>query len=248
MGFDGLAPIAEDEPTVKSISVKTNPTKTTYTHGDSIDLTGGVITVTYEDDTTKEVDMTDPKVSISTGNLADAKVPQVTISYGGKEASFPITVSDPVQLLTVKTPMSKVEYDHGKNFDFSTLQLEATKKSGAKETLTSASAGVTISETAANIASSHFTQLSAEGVVPPSGMQEIIFTYEGKTAKQTVTVNDTISSIAVQNQPTKVIYKRGESLNLSRSKSKSKLAEVETILIYLFQMEVLRYRDMMRQV
>ena len=62
--MDGLAPIAEDEPVVKSISVKTNPTKTTYTHGDSIDLTGGVITVTYEDDTTKDVDTTDAKVSI----------------------------------------------------------------------------------------------------------------------------------------------------------------------------------------
>lgn len=64
LGMEGLAPIEEDEPAVKSIAVKTNPTKTTYTHGDSIDLTGGVITVTYEDNSTKDVDMKDPKVSI----------------------------------------------------------------------------------------------------------------------------------------------------------------------------------------
>lgn len=114
--------------------------------------------------------------------------------------------------------MTKVEYNHGENFELSTLQLEATKKSGAKELLTTSSTGVTTSETAANIASSHFTQTSAEGVVPPSGIQEIIFTYEGKTAKQTVTVNDTISSIAVETQPTKTQYKRGESLNLSGAK------------------------------
>lgn len=213
--MDGLAPVEEATLAVKSIVIKNNPTNTTYTHGDSINLAGGVITVTYEDNSTKDIDMTDPKVSISAGNPADAKTPQVTISYGGKEANFPITVDDPVQSLTVKTPMTKVEYNHGEKFDFLTLQLEATKKSGAKETLSTSSTGVTVSETSANIASSHFTQLSPEGVVPPSGTQEIIFTYEGKTVKQTVTVNDTISSIAVENQPTKTAYKRGETLNLS---------------------------------
>ncbi|MCI9177409.1 MAG: hypothetical protein HFJ28_02275, partial [Clostridia bacterium] len=211
-GTDGMV---EAEKEISSITVKTNPTKTSYEHGEAINLAGGVITVTYSDNSEEDIDMLDPKVSIISGNLADATNNTVMISYGGKQTSFDITVTDPIEKLEVQTPMTNVEYNHNDNFNFAGLQLKATKKSGNTITLGQEHPDVTTSELKANINSNQFTQTSTSGTVPVSGTQKIIFTYEGKTAEQTVIVNDTIDTIEVVNQPTKKVYKYGESLNLA---------------------------------
>ena len=47
---------ATDTKTVTSITIKTQPTKLTYTHGDTFDLTGLVLTLTHDDSTTEDVD------------------------------------------------------------------------------------------------------------------------------------------------------------------------------------------------
>ncbi len=208
---------AEKEKTVSSISVKTNPSKTTYEHDDTINLAGGVLKVTYDDNSTEDISMTDSNVKItkpSTGK-ADVNNQTITISYKGKTTTLKLNVTDPVKSLVVATPMTKVEYNHGETFDFTGLSLKATKKSGATINLTPSSSGVTKSETTANVNSSNFTKTSAEGTVPVSGIQKITFTYEGKTTTQSVAVNDTISSIALTKQPTKTIYKQGENLDLT---------------------------------
>ena len=99
------------EKQIVSIAVKTNPTKTAYDHGDTIDLTGGVIQVTYDDHTTEDIDMTDPAVTIKTGSPADVNDPNVKLEYKGQETTFNITVNDPIQSLSVATPMTQGEYD-----------------------------------------------------------------------------------------------------------------------------------------
>ena len=208
---------AEKEKTVSSISVKTNPSKTTYEHNDEIKLSGGVLKVTYDDNTTEDISMTDSNVKItkpSTGK-ADVNNQTITISYKGKTTTLKLNVTDPVKSLTVTTPMTKVEYNHGETFDFTGLALKATKKSGATISLNDSSSGVTKSETTANVNSANFTKTSAEGTLPVSGIQKITFIYEGQTATQSVAVNDTISSIAITKQPTKVVYKQGENLDLT---------------------------------
>ena len=208
---------AEREKTVSSISVKTNPSKTTYEHGDTINLAGGVLKVTYDDNSIEDISMTDSNVKItkpSTGK-ADVNNQTITISYKEKTTTLKLNVTDPVKSLAVTTPMNKVEYNHGETFDFTGLALKATKKSGATVNLTPSSSGVTKSETTANVNSANFTKTSAEGTVPISGIQKITFTYEGKTTTQSVAVNDTISSIALTKQPTKTVYKQGENLDLT---------------------------------
>ena len=207
----------EKEKSVNSISVKTNPSKTTYEHDDTINLAGGVLKVTYDDNSTEDISMTDSNVKITkpTTGKADVNNQTITISYKGKTTTLKLNVTDPVKSLAVATPMSKVEYNHGETFDFTGLALKATKKSGATINLTPSSSGVTKSETTANVNSANFTKTSAEGTVPVSGIQKITFTYEGKTTTQSVAVNDTISSIALTKQPTKTIYKQGENLDLT---------------------------------
>ena len=208
---------AEKEKTVNSISVKTNPSKTTYEHGDIVNLSGGVLKVTYDDSTTEDISMTDSNVKITkpTTGKADVNNQTITISYKGKTTTLKLNVTDPVKSLAVATPMSKVEYNHGEAFDFTGLALKATKKSGATINLTPSSSGVSKSETTANVNSANFTKTSATGTVPISGIQKITFTYEGKTVTQSVAVNDTISSIILAKQPTKTVYKQGENLDLT---------------------------------
>ena len=205
---------AEPEKEIESIEVTTEPTNTTYNHGDNIDLSGGKITVKYTDQSQTEIDMTDPAVSILSGSPANVNNQKVTLSYKGKTCDFDIQVNDPISSLAVTKPMNDLEYNHGENFDFSGLELTATKLSGATEKLTSESEGVSISETQADVNSLNFTQTSDEGDLPVKGTQKITFTYEGKTASQTVVVNDTIAGIDLISQPNKKVYKYGESLDL----------------------------------
>jgi len=46
---------ATDTKTVTNIAIKTQPTKLNYTHGDTLDLTGLVVTLTHDDNTTEDV-------------------------------------------------------------------------------------------------------------------------------------------------------------------------------------------------
>ncbi len=57
--IDGVSVVAKS---VAGIEVKA-PAKTTYTVGDTLDLTGGVITVKYNNDTSEAVDITSDMVS-----------------------------------------------------------------------------------------------------------------------------------------------------------------------------------------
>ena len=221
------------EKQIASISVKTNPTITAYEHGDTIDLTGGVIQVTYDDNSAEDIDMTDPSVSITTGSPADVNNPIVKLDYKGQETSFNITVTDPIQSLSVATPMTQGEYDHGDTLNFAGLTLSAVTKSGAATTISSTTPGLTISETTANINSPNFTKTSGSSDVEVRGTQVIKFTYDGKTAQQTIIVNDKIASINVVTQPNKTVFKYGETLDITGATVKVTLESGDTTNINL---------------
>ena len=222
-----------EEKQIASISVKTNPTTTAYEHGDTIDLTGGVIQVTYDDNSTEYVDMIDPSVSIATGSPADVNNPIVKLDYKGQETSFNITVTDPIQSLSVATPMTQGEYDHGDTLNFAGLTLSAVTKSGSTTTISSTTPGLTISETTANINSPNFTKTSGSSDVEVRGTQVIKFTYDGKTAQQTIIVNDKIASINVVTQPNKTVFKYGETLDITGATVKVTLESGDTTNINL---------------
>lgn len=82
---------------VKSIKVKTAPTKVTYTANDKLDLTGLVITATYSDGDKIDVvyaehasDFTTTPANGATLTAADT---EVQITYGGKNIKQAITVT-----------------------------------------------------------------------------------------------------------------------------------------------------------
>jgi hypothetical protein len=78
--------------TLSSIAVTTKPTTLSYQQGDTLDLTGMVVTATYSDSSTAVV--TGYTTSPANGaTLSTSGTTTVTVTYSGKTASFTITVA-----------------------------------------------------------------------------------------------------------------------------------------------------------
>ena len=88
------------EPTVESIAVKTQPTKTEYHVGETADYTGIVIEATMSDESKETVDNKDCTFDPANGSTlsTDGEI-TVTVSALEKTTSFKITVApaEPVQ-------------------------------------------------------------------------------------------------------------------------------------------------------
>jgi len=90
--------IVVDAQEVKSIAINGTP-KAKYEVGDKIDLTDMVITVTYADDSTAEVNVLAEMISgFNTSEVKDAVT--VTVTYGGKTATYDIEVIEKSETLT----------------------------------------------------------------------------------------------------------------------------------------------------
>ncbi|MGN1101053.1 MAG: bacterial Ig-like domain-containing protein, partial [Huintestinicola sp.] len=75
---------------VTAIEIAALPTKTTYLIGDKLDVTGGKIKVYYEDGESATVDMTAAMVSGFDSSVEGTQT--LTVTYGGKTATFTVTV------------------------------------------------------------------------------------------------------------------------------------------------------------
>lgn len=86
---------ALDAASLMSVAVKTPPTKTAYTYGDEFAPDGLVITQSFDDGTTPDVIYNDSTKSGFTfaPTVLTAGTTSITVTYGGKTANIPITVS-----------------------------------------------------------------------------------------------------------------------------------------------------------
>ena len=82
------------DPSVVGIEVTTAPDKAEYENGEALDLTGGKVTVTYDDGSTTEVDINASMISGYVPTKAGDQV--VTVSYQGFKSFFVVTVAAPV--------------------------------------------------------------------------------------------------------------------------------------------------------
>ena len=78
--------------TVSSISMKTQPTKTTYDIGETLDVTGALITAAYSDGSSVDVSVTADMCSGFDSSTAGEKT--VTVTYESKTTTFTVTVSE----------------------------------------------------------------------------------------------------------------------------------------------------------
>ena len=80
---------------VKTLTIKTKPAKLEYSINEQLDFTGGVLLVTYNDETPdKELSFTDEGVKITTPGMGTKGKKMVAISYEGKTATYTIEVGD----------------------------------------------------------------------------------------------------------------------------------------------------------
>ena len=85
--------LAADGKTVSSIKMHKSPDKTVYYKGEKLDLSGGVLLVTYDDGNITTVEMTDGSVSASGFDSNKQGKQEITLSYSGKTTKLTLFVN-----------------------------------------------------------------------------------------------------------------------------------------------------------
>lgn len=112
--------------TAESLRI-TPPTKTNYTFGDKIDLSGLTVTLMYTDGSSDTLQPDQYQVSgFSTDVVGNRKA---TVSYGAFSTTFDYSVADAVSYLSV-TPPTKLSYTLGENVSRDGLKVTAFYLSG----------------------------------------------------------------------------------------------------------------------
>lgn len=140
-----------EEIQITGISIKTNPSKTSYIKGENLELTGGIITTTYEDGTTSNVNMTASNVGVSGYNANQTGKQTITISYSNHTATFEVNVFDYITSIKVTNKPNKTEYIQNEALDLTGMTIIATYLSGdTKDVTNSKNLSITTEETALN--------------------------------------------------------------------------------------------------
>ena len=119
--------------TVEGITVTSNPTKTTYLEGESLNTSGLVVTANYSDGTNKNVTAS---CSFS-GYSSTPGDKTVKVTYSGKTTAFTVTVKSksPTSISITSLP-SKTTYCVGQTISSSGLAVKATYDNGTSATVT----------------------------------------------------------------------------------------------------------------
>lgn len=177
-----------------NIEVTKQPDKTDYIDGEKFDPTGMTVTAYYDDGTNKPVDLSE---CTFTPETLIGGVNEVTVSYGGKTASVPVTVTVPVELtgIEVTKQPNKTEYKENESFDPTGMEVKAKYSDGSSET-------VSLDE----------CTFSPETIT--EGVTFVTVTYKEKTASVPVTVIEAeLTGIEITKQPDKTEYFDGDSFD-----------------------------------
>ncbi len=180
--------------TVTGISIQSNPDKTEYFVGETLNTTGLSLKVTYSDGSTKTISS---GFTCSPTTLNSAGTQTITVNYGGKSTSFTGTVKEAtvVTEISVQNYPYKRRYFVGEILNTTGLSLKVTYSDGSSKTISS---GFTCKLTRMDIAGTYTIRVS----------------YSGKSTSFTVTVEGvSVIRIAVQSTPNKTEYFVGETLN-----------------------------------
>ncbi|MEE3450018.1 MAG: bacterial Ig-like domain-containing protein, partial [Acutalibacteraceae bacterium] len=179
---------------VEKITITKAPDKTVYYTGEEINLSGLTVIAQYSNGSTEDVSSQIKGVR-NFDNTAPG-TQNVEIEYGGKTATFSVTVIKlEVERLEL-TPPTKTKYFVGQALDFTGMKVTAVYNNGSRKDVT---ADVTINGADTSTA----------------GTKAVIVWYESKSAEFNITViqAEVVSLDFVP--PTKTEYYIGESLDLS---------------------------------
>ena len=219
--FDGFATSAKK--TLTNIAIKTQPTKTEYYNTEKLDLTNGVLTATYSDNTTKDINMKDALTSgdLTLGATTANANKKTTLNYQGKTVDFSYYLLDSIN---VNKQLTKMNYEHGDTIDYTGGELNAVYKNASGVSKTK------VLKIKDSIASKELTTSATKANVDKP---TITYTYHYKTATMNLSITDPVTSISITKQPTTLTYNDGDTINLTggqitpRTKSGKSLTAVD---------------------
>ena len=195
--------------TVTGISIKTAPTQTDYYEGQSLNLSGLVVTLQKSNGTSEDVAFASfGSKSITTspadGAMLSTSNDKVTITAGGKSVEQPITVS-PVTVtgISVKTQPSKTDFYDGQVLDLSGLVITLEKSNGTSEDVA-----------LANFASKGITTSPANGAALSATVSKVTITHTASTKAVDQPIKVKSVTLEIQTPPTKINYTEGDKLDL----------------------------------
>jgi uncharacterized repeat protein (TIGR02543 family) len=170
--------VSDSTPTLQSIAVTTPATKLAYTVGDTLDISGLVVTGTYSDNSIAPVTVTADNVSGFHSNAPTASE-ILTITVDGKTTTYTVSINEAaptpptLQSIAVTTPATKLAYTVGDTLDISGLVVTGTYSDNSI-------APVTV--TADNVSGFHSNA--------PTASEILTITVDGKTTTYTVSINE----------------------------------------------------------
>lgn len=194
--------VAVTAPTISAIAVTTRPDKLEYNLGETLDLTGIVVTATFTDGTTSGVTSLCTFFPADGDTLSTRGEVHITATYNGLTASFTVQVNAVLVSIAVTTMPTKVVYAQGETFTLAGMVVTATYNDSQTAEVTAYS-----------------VPFEGERLMQ-EGEQTVRLSYtEGDITAHTsflVTVGQPIIvSIQFVNAPTKQTYYPGEALDIS---------------------------------
>ena len=155
---------------VSSITIKTLPTKMTYTVGQEFDPAGMTVKVNYADGTSKVISSGFSYTPNGAMNTAGQQA--IAVSYQGKGTGFRVTVNDKaVSSIAIKKLPTKMTYTVGQKFDPAGMTIKVNYADGTNKVI-----------------SSGFSY-TPNGAMNTVGQQAIAVSYQGKGTGFRVTVS-----------------------------------------------------------
>jgi hypothetical protein len=170
--------VTVNDTALQSIAITSQPTKTVYTQGEALDLSGLVVTGTYADGTSKTETVGIANVRGYNANTTGQQ--SLTVTLNGKTATFTVTVNAGgavLQSIAITSPPTKTVYTPGEALNLSGLVVTGTYAGGTTKVETVGIADI-----------SGYNENT-------TGTQTLTVTVNGKTATFTVSVNVILQNI-----------------------------------------------------
>lgn len=208
-GKEAVLPITVETKTLTTIGVASKPQLVDYVEGQTFNPKGLALSLSYDDMTTSTVTYGEDTKAAFGFDIDRALVTsdtQVTISYGGKTVTLPITVvAKSVSEIKVKTA-PKTKYVEGQKFNPEGLELELLYNDKSTETI------AYIDGVDGN--ASDFTFTPSVDATLTTANDTVTIKYIEKTVPLAILVEKKqLASISVQTPPTKTEYVVGESFD-----------------------------------
>jgi len=182
---------------LNSISVTTPPVKTVYDIGESLDITGLVVTGTYTDTSTEILPVTLSNIS-GFSSAAAAPSQELTVTFGGFTDTFTVGIVPTLASIAVTTPPLKTVYDIGETLDITGMIVTGTYTD--------------LSTAVLPVYSGHVAGFNS---MTAGTARAAVITYDSKTAFFLYDVTPTLVSIAITKPALKLQYRVGDVLDIT---------------------------------